>query len=126
MAPQGPGAQQHFSYGARERPGFLSLAGQEMVQNPTRHSCRRHRQVQQVAMMSEDGTRVFFQSPDPLVGADVNGEPDVYEWENGHVYLISGGNAPTPSYYVDNSGTGGDVFFVTAQGLIPSDEDEQN
>ena len=46
-------------------------------------------------MMSEDGTRVFFQSPDPLVGADVNGVPDVYEWENGHVYLISGGNART-------------------------------
>ena len=77
-------------------------------------------------MMSEDGTRVFFQSPDPLVGADVNGVPDVYEWENGHVYLISGGNAPDKSSYYDNSSTGGDVFFLTEQGLIPSDEDEEN
>jgi hypothetical protein len=81
--------------------------------------------VKPIRMMSEDGTRVFFGSPDALVGAAINGEPDVYEWENGHVYLISDGNALTPSYYVDNSRTGGDVFFMTAQGLVPSDGDEQ-
>ena len=82
------------------------------------------RTVQNVRMMSADGSRIFFQSPDPLVAADVNGQPDVYEWENGHIYLISGGTAPVASFYIDNSETGGDVFFVTQQGLVPSDEDE--
>jgi hypothetical protein len=81
--------------------------------------------IQPVRIMSEDGTRVFFQSPDPLVGADVNGAPDVYEWENGHIYLISGGNAPVRSTYIDSSKSGGDVFFLTSQGLVPTDEDEQ-
>ena len=85
----------------------------------------RPRAIEPVRMMSEDGTRVFFQSPDPLIGADVNGKPDVYEWENGQLYLISAGNATVPSYYIDNSASGNDVFFATAQGLIPSDRDEQ-
>ncbi len=83
------------------------------------------RTTHEVALMSADGSRVFFQTTAPLVSADVNGMADVYEWENGRVYLISGGTALTPSFYIDNSETGGDVFFGTAQGLVPSDEDEQ-
>jgi hypothetical protein len=76
--------------------------------------------------MSSDGSRVFFGSPDPLLAADVNGKPDVYEWENGHVYLISSGTSKEPSFYWDNSETGADVFFVTDEGLVPSDKDLQN
>lgn len=79
--------------------------------------------VQEVRLMSADGSRVFFASPDPLVAADVNGMPDVYEWENGHVYLISGGDAPVKSTYVDSSETGGDIFFVTPQSLVPNAEE---
>jgi hypothetical protein len=75
--------------------------------------------------MSEDGSRVFFTSPDALVGADLNGKPDAYEWENGHLYLISAGNSTVPSYYIDSSANGNDVFFTTEQGLVPSDKDEQ-
>jgi hypothetical protein len=79
-----------------------------------------------IRYMSADGSRVFFQTPDQLVGGDVNGEPNVYEWEDGRDYLISGGNSHVPSRYLDSSESGGDVFFATEQGLVPSDNDEMN
>jgi hypothetical protein len=73
--------------------------------------------------ISEDGSRVFFDSPDPLVAQDVNRQRDVYEWENGFTYLISDGTSDQPSFYLDSSASGGDVFFVTASGLVPGDRD---
>jgi hypothetical protein len=82
------------------------------------------RTVQSVRRMSADGTRIFFESPDPLLTADTNGHPDVYEWENGHLYLISGGTSTVESNFFDSSESGNDVFFATEQGLLPSDEDE--
>jgi hypothetical protein len=85
---------------------------------------REDRSLQPVRMMSVDGSRVFFASPDPLLPTDVNGEPDVYEWENGRVYLISSGVSAAPSRFLDSSETGGDVFFATEQGLVPGDSDE--
>ena len=48
---------------------------------------------------------------------------DVYEWENGVVYLISSGKSPLDSFFLDNSENGDDVFFATAQGLVPGDTD---
>jgi hypothetical protein len=82
------------------------------------------RSLQPVRMMSADGSRVFFGSPDPLLPTDVNGRPDVYEWEDGRVYLISSGASPAPSRFLDGSETGGDVFFETEQSLVPGDTDE--
>lgn len=74
--------------------------------------------------ISEDGGRVFFDSPDALVSQDTNGQRDVYEWENGTLYLISTGISSSASYFGDNSPDGNDVFFGTAQGLDPGDTDE--
>jgi AcrR family transcriptional regulator len=87
--------------------------------------------------ISQDGSRVFFDTPDPLVPQDTNTAPlqhteegevefgrDVYEWENGHVYLISSGTSDRDSYVGDESASGNDVFFATAQGLLPGDTDE--
>jgi hypothetical protein len=48
---------------------------------------------------------------------------DVYEWENGVVYLISSGRSSQNSFFLDNSESGSDVFFVTAEGLVPGDTD---
>lgn len=88
--------------------------------------------------ISANGQRIFFESPDPLVPQDVNtnspsvpvneteykpqGE-DVYEWENGVVYLISTGTSTRDSYLLDSSESGDDVFFATAQSLVPGDTD---
>lgn len=88
--------------------------------------------------ISSDGDRVFFDSPDPLVPQDVNTNSpevdenehekfpqgkDVYEWENGVVYLISTGQSNRSSYLLDSSENGDDVFIATAQGLVPGDTD---
>lgn len=74
--------------------------------------------------MSADGDRIFFDTPEPLVPQATNaGSTDVYEWENGVVYLISSGKSTRNSYFLDNSETGDDVFFATTDGLVPGDTD---
>jgi len=85
---------------------------------------------------STDGRRVFFDSPDPLVAQDVNGKRDVYEWEEagvgtcpagrpgGCTFLISSGAGRQDSFFLDNSESGNDVFFVTVDALVAPDGDE--
>ncbi len=74
-------------------------------------------------VISGDGERVFFDTPDPLVPQDSNGQRDVYEWENGSVYLISSGKSDAESNVLDSSADGDDVFFTTSAGLVPGDVD---
>jgi len=80
---------------------------------------------------SPDGNRVFFQTPEPLVIGDTDELLDVYEWEgegvgsckksSGCVYLISGGHSPSPDYLFAMSASGDDVFFRSADSLVPRD-----
>jgi hypothetical protein len=77
--------------------------------------------------VSTDGSRVFFDSPDPLVPQVTNTRPlgrNVYEWENGRLFLISTGTSGRSDYVGDESANGNDVFFSTTQGLAPGDTDE--
>jgi hypothetical protein len=84
--------------------------------------------------MSNDGSRVFFDSSEPLVPQDTNGVQDVYEWERqgaggcqragGCIYLISGNLSSDFSYLVDASASGDDVFFTTRAQLVPQDRNE--
>ncbi len=74
-------------------------------------------------VISADGQRIFFDSPDALVPADINGKRDVYEWENGNVYLISSGKSVDEATILDSSVGGEDVFFRTDEGLVPGDTD---
>jgi hypothetical protein len=84
--------------------------------------------------MSEDGGRVFFDSIEPLVAADTNGKPDVYEWErdgvgscgeaSGCIYLLSGGTSQAASWLIGVSGSGNDVFIVSRAQLTPEDHNE--
>jgi len=87
--------------------------------------------------VSADGDRIFFDSADALVPADVNGVTDVYEWEaqgsgscssdlqnGGCIYLISTGTDESPSFLGDASADGDDVFFFTAGALVPQDTDQ--
>jgi hypothetical protein len=73
--------------------------------------------------MLNDG-RLFFTTAAALVPQDVNKQEDVYEWENGQVYLISAGTGSRPSIFGDASENGEDVFFTTSQALAPEDQDE--
>jgi hypothetical protein len=88
--------------------------------------------------ISSDGSRIFFDTADPLVPQATNTgatifnrftnsvEPqgrNVYEWENGTVYLLSGGKSSRSSFFLDNSENGEDVFFATTEGLVPGDTD---
>jgi len=83
--------------------------------------------------LSEDGARLFFQSPDPLVAHDSNGKSDVYEWEAqgegsctqaaGCTFPISDVAGDFESNFLDASASGNDVFITTADQLVPSDTD---
>jgi hypothetical protein len=74
--------------------------------------------------LSEDGSRVFFDSSDALVPGDVNGKQDVYEWEGGRLYLLSSGTSSEASTFLDASPNGNDVFFETASQLVGQDTDD--
>jgi hypothetical protein len=84
--------------------------------------------------LSSDGGRVVFDSSEPLVAGDVNGEPDVYEWERdgegscglaaGCVFLLSGGTSESGSWLAAESASGDDVFIVTRSQLVPDDQNE--
>jgi hypothetical protein len=90
--------------------------------------------------VSSDGERIFFDTADPLVPQAVNTGTtierhnsgstsfeaqgrNVYEWENGTIYLISSGKSPENSYFLDSGENGDDVFFATSEGLVPGDTD---
>ena len=110
--------------------------------------------------MSDDGSYVFFESPvaltahavktDTIVGRIENHiiyAENIYEWHEGHVYLISdghdvsgGGGAGGPcanyasgaiepvsssSCLLGTDPSGHDVFFTTADQLVPKDTDTQ-
>jgi hypothetical protein len=85
-------------------------------------------------LISADGSRVFFQSPQPLVSADTNDHIDVYEWEQegtagcpvatslygGCVFLLSGGESSDNSLLVGADATGDNVFFTHRGQLGPT------
>ncbi len=74
----------------------------------------------QTRWISEDGSRVFFDSGAALVPQDTNEKMDVYEWERpgaggcteveGCIYLLSEGTSVDNSYLADASVSGDDVF----------------
>jgi hypothetical protein len=89
--------------------------------------------------LSDDGNRLFFNAFDPLVPQDTNGVEDVYQWEvpgtgtckvggNGYsaqnggcLSLISTGESPSKSLFVDADPDGETVFFWTKSGIHPDD-----
>jgi hypothetical protein len=73
--------------------------------------------------VSADGSEVFFDSPQPLIAQDVNGVRDVYEWHDGSLFLLTGAGSFHNSYFLDNTASGEDVFFTSADGLALSDTD---
>jgi hypothetical protein len=92
-----------------------------------------------------DNGRVFFNSVDPLVAADSNGNWDVYQYQpvgvgscaldtdtaavtrsgSGCVGLLSSGTANSDSGFLDASSSGDDVFFLTTGKLSVLDQDNE-
>jgi hypothetical protein len=80
----------------------------------------------QSRVLAEDGAvnRVFFETDDSLVPQDTNGVGDVYEYENGNVYLLSDGLGSSAASFVDASVNGNDVFFLDRAPLVSQDTDQ--
>ena len=84
--------------------------------------------------LSDNGSRLFFDSNDSLAAGDSNGRQDVYEYERegtgscsqagGCIYLISRGTSSDDAGFLDASPSGSDVFFATRQQLVPQDTDD--
>jgi hypothetical protein len=92
-------------------------------------------------VLSSDGSRLFFESYGSLVLRDSNGARDVYEWEaasskeeceadgaelfvagaGGCLSLISSGQSPQDSEFIEATPNGSDVFFATSSSLLPQD-----
>lgn len=95
--------------------------------------------------MSHDGAYVFFQSPvgltpqalnDVQIGKNGLGQPvyaqNIYEWHEGQVSLISDGHDTSQLAggisaveLIGSDATGSNVFFTTADPLVPADTDTQ-
>lgn len=82
-----------------------------------------YRVVNDVRGVSADGSRIFFASPNALASRDTNGDFDTYEWENGNIFLVSSGVGADYSPFLDNSESGGDVFFTSSDELVEGDND---
>jgi hypothetical protein len=94
------------------------------------------RSTRQLHSISEDGSRVFFESSQPLVPQANDGRINVYEWEqdgtgscsfaNGCIYLLTDGSSTTQSFLIDASANGDDVFMMTRAQLTSADKNEYN
>jgi hypothetical protein len=76
--------------------------------------------------LTDDGRRVFFNSAEALVPEDTNGRPDAYEYDvpSGTLHLLSSGKSISPSYFVDATPNGDDVYIVTRERLVGWDVDD--
>jgi hypothetical protein len=73
--------------------------------------------------LSDDGSRLFFTSPDPLVPGLSGGSNKLFEYEEAAPQLISGTEGAGSSVFLDASASGNDVFFATREQLAPTDKD---
>lgn len=76
--------------------------------------------------LSDDGRWVFFNTAEALVPEDTNGIPDAYEYnsQTGTMHLLSSGRSNAPSYFIDATASGDDVFIATRERLVGWDVDD--
>jgi hypothetical protein len=76
---------------------------------------------------SNDGSKFFFQTSEPLVSGDTDSSQDIYERSGGTTTLVSygeiNGNGPFAAFNAHTSSDGEDVYFHTAESLHASDTD---
>ena len=78
------------------------------------------------APLTTDGRYVFFSTAEPLVVTDTNGISDAYEFDSttDQVRLLSSGQSADPSYFMDASADGRDVFIATRERFVGWDTDK--
>ncbi len=73
--------------------------------------------------VNEDGSRIIFESSEPLSSISTNDLNNVYEWHDGAVSLVSSGSSPQGDCCATMTPSGDDVLFTTTQGLVSEDTD---
>jgi hypothetical protein len=111
-------------------PGLLGGVTRPLAPGPTDNSA-----FHQARAVSDNGGRVFFSSPDPLVPTvKGNTHPKVYEYERngeggcevaaGCVYLLSSPTSTEEATFLDADSEGNNVFFATVSQLVSTDSDK--
>jgi hypothetical protein len=87
----------------------------------------------QIANVTADGEKAFFQSGEPLVSTDVDGKQDIYEWqaqgsggcgrEGGCLALISYPRSADDEYLYGMTPDGSGIFLMSGETLVPQDPD---
>ncbi len=78
--------------------------------------------------ISADGHRAYFQTWGRLTADDTDEEPDVYEWSDGRIRLVSPSvdGHPSASFFKGISPSGRYVSFSTWESLLPGDDDDKS
>jgi hypothetical protein len=73
--------------------------------------------------MNAAGSQIFFMSPEVLLpAASGPAAMHVYEWEDGHLYLLSEPHATESAFVFGSTPSGDDVFLTTGSQLVPEAE----
>lgn len=80
-------------------------------------------QVANPRIISKDGNRIVFSTPNALLPRDTNGVMDAYLWQDGELSLLSSGSSNEDSWAYAMSANGDDAFFRTREQLVPGDGD---
>jgi hypothetical protein len=79
--------------------------------------------------ISDDGSRVFFETEEPLVSGDTDSESDIYERSGGTTHWVSqgdvNGNGAFVPAFQNASSDGSRALFTTQESLVSGDTDGQ-
>jgi hypothetical protein len=75
--------------------------------------------------ITKDGSTIVFTTAEPLSPRATNGQPNIYEWHDGRVGMISTGAASQADRAPVITPSGRDIFFETVASLSSQDTDGQ-
>jgi hypothetical protein len=115
------------------RDGQPSVAEAGLAPLPTARAHVAQDVLHPPVILSEDGSEVFFWSPDALSVGAVQGQVNLYEWRDGQISLLSTGVPGIANseigrgqlHFAGASADGQDIYFSTPRALVPQDSDER-
>lgn len=108
-----------------EKPDiYLWSAGAYQLVSPEAKPAVAEEEIQ-LCSISNSGRRAYFRSWGSYSPQDTDSEPDVYEWSEGAVRLVSPASdgRQTPAFCSGISPNGRFVAFATWESLVPGDQD---